>query len=44
MPDITEMQETTLKRHQEVLNMVEALSDGTSSDRASSVRKVHYLG
>jgi hypothetical protein len=39
IPGIAEMQENARKRHQEVLNMVEALSDATSSDRASSVRK-----
>jgi hypothetical protein len=43
MTDITEMQEHAQKRQQEVLNIVEALSDTTSSDRASSVRKIHYL-
>jgi hypothetical protein len=45
MTDIAEMQENAQKRHQEVLSMieVEALSDATSSDRASSVRKIHCL-
>ncbi|KAJ7827722.1 hypothetical protein B0H13DRAFT_1917504 [Mycena leptocephala] len=35
--DITEMQKDAEKRHKEVLDMIEALSDTTSSDRASSV-------
>jgi propanediol dehydratase large subunit len=42
--DITEMQENARKRHQEVLDVVEALSDATSSDRASSVCQIKYLG
>jgi hypothetical protein len=37
MKDITQMQEDAEKRHKEVLDMVEALSDTTSSDRTSSV-------
>jgi hypothetical protein len=38
MKDITQMQEDAEKRHKEVLDMIEALSDdATSSDRASSV-------
>jgi hypothetical protein len=37
MAEIAEMQENAQKRHQEVLNLVEALSDVTSSDSASSV-------
>jgi hypothetical protein len=41
MTDITEMQEHTQKRHREVLDIVEAFSDATSSDGASSVRKIH---
>jgi hypothetical protein len=36
--DIAKMQEDMQKRHQAVLHMIEDLSDGTSSDRASSVR------
>jgi hypothetical protein len=43
MADITEMQENAQKRHEEVLNLLEALSDVTSSDRASSVWKVPYF-
>ena len=35
--DITKMQEEVKKRHQEVLAMIEALSDAPSSDRASTV-------
>jgi hypothetical protein len=37
MNDITKMQEDVEKRHKEVLDMIEALSDRTSSDGASSV-------
>ncbi|KAJ7820048.1 hypothetical protein B0H13DRAFT_1921438 [Mycena leptocephala] len=37
MSDITKMQEVAENRHKEVLNMIEALSDTTSSDGASSV-------
>jgi hypothetical protein len=37
MKDITQMQEDAEKRNKEVLDMIEALSDTTSSDRASSV-------
>jgi hypothetical protein len=37
MKDITQMQEDAEKRHKEVLDMIEALSDTTGSDRASSV-------
>lgn len=43
MTDVTWMQENAHKRHQEVLDMIEALSDVTSSDKASSVRNVDYL-
>jgi hypothetical protein len=39
MINITEIHEDMQKRHQEVLNMVEALSEATSSDGASSVCK-----
>jgi hypothetical protein len=39
MEDVTKMQEDADKRHKEVLNMIEALSD-TSSD-ASSVWKFY---
>ncbi|KAJ6592490.1 hypothetical protein B0H19DRAFT_1055209 [Mycena capillaripes] len=35
--DIAEMQKEAQKRHQEVLHMAESLSDGASSDGASSV-------
>ncbi|KAJ7827694.1 hypothetical protein B0H13DRAFT_1917525 [Mycena leptocephala] len=41
MTDIAEMQENAQRGHQEALNMVEALSDGTSSDRASSISRVY---
>ncbi|KAJ7873953.1 hypothetical protein B0H13DRAFT_1894777 [Mycena leptocephala] len=37
---ILEMQEAAEKRHQEVLDMIEALSDTTSSDVASSISRV----
>jgi hypothetical protein len=37
MKDITQMQEDAEKRKKEVLDMIEALSDTTSSDGASSV-------
>ncbi|KAJ7816193.1 hypothetical protein B0H13DRAFT_1923724 [Mycena leptocephala] len=36
MKDLTQMQEDAEKRHKEVLDMIEALSDTTSSDRSSS--------
>jgi hypothetical protein len=35
--DITQMQEDAEKQHKEVLDMIEALSDTTSSDGASFV-------
>jgi uncharacterized protein (DUF2249 family) len=35
--DITKMQHDAEERHQEVLEMIENLSDGTISDGASSV-------
>ncbi|KAJ7866154.1 hypothetical protein B0H13DRAFT_1898218 [Mycena leptocephala] len=41
MADIAEIQENAQKRHQEVLTMVEALSEATSSDRASSISRVY---
>jgi hypothetical protein len=41
MKDLTQMQEDAEKRHKEVLDMVEALSDTTSSDRSSSVWKFY---
>jgi hypothetical protein len=41
--DIAEMQENARKRHQEVLDLVEAFLDSASSDRASSVRGFHSL-
>jgi hypothetical protein len=37
MKDITEMQEDAENNHKAVLNMIEAVSDRTSSDGASSV-------
>ncbi|KAJ7869258.1 hypothetical protein B0H13DRAFT_2557866 [Mycena leptocephala] len=37
MKDITQMQEDAKKRNKEVLDMIEALSDTTSSDRSSSI-------
>jgi hypothetical protein len=40
MKDVTKMQEDTDKRHREVLEAIEALSD-MSSDEASSVPKFH---
>ncbi|KAJ6538063.1 hypothetical protein B0H19DRAFT_1079138 [Mycena capillaripes] len=43
MRDVTTMQEDVEKRHQEVLDMIEAFSDTTSSDAASSVGKIHHL-
>jgi alpha-D-ribose 1-methylphosphonate 5-triphosphate diphosphatase PhnM len=42
MKDIAQMQEDAEKRHKEVLDMIEALSDTTSSDRASSVHEFHF--
>ncbi|KAJ6564232.1 hypothetical protein B0H19DRAFT_1258698 [Mycena capillaripes] len=41
MRDLTKMQEDAEKRHQEVLDMIEALSDTASSDAASSMKKIH---
>ncbi|KAJ7812594.1 hypothetical protein B0H13DRAFT_1926066 [Mycena leptocephala] len=41
MKDITEMQEEAEKRHKSVLNMVEAASDRTSSDGASSISRFY---
>jgi hypothetical protein len=41
MDNITGMQEDAEKRHKEVLDMIEALSDTTSSDTASSVWNFH---
>jgi hypothetical protein len=38
MKDLANMQRDAQKRHEEVLNMIESLSDTTSSDRASSVQ------
>jgi hypothetical protein len=35
--DITKMRQEAKQRHQEVLNMIEALSDAASSDTASTV-------
>jgi hypothetical protein len=37
MKDIAQIQADAEKQHKEVLDMIEALSDTTSSDRASSV-------
>jgi hypothetical protein len=37
MMDITHMQEDAQQQNKDVLDMIEALSDTTSSDRASSV-------
>ncbi|KAJ7908360.1 hypothetical protein B0H13DRAFT_1878712 [Mycena leptocephala] len=41
MTDITKIQENAQKRHREVLDIIEALSEATSSDGASTVRKIH---
>ncbi|KAJ7935866.1 hypothetical protein B0H13DRAFT_1853979 [Mycena leptocephala] len=41
MTDISEMQENARKRHEEVLNLVETISDVTSSDGASSISRVY---
>ncbi|KAJ7923746.1 hypothetical protein B0H13DRAFT_1864552 [Mycena leptocephala] len=43
MKDITQMQEDAEKRNTEVLAMIEAVSDTTSSDRSSSISGL-YLG
>jgi phage regulator Rha-like protein len=40
--DIAALHAESQKRHQEVLNMIEALSDA-SSDQASSVQVVDYF-
>ncbi|KAJ6565263.1 hypothetical protein DFH09DRAFT_1081917 [Mycena vulgaris] len=39
--EIRDMQEDGRKKHQEVLNMIEALSDSTGSDRASTISGVY---
>ncbi|KAJ6548482.1 hypothetical protein B0H19DRAFT_1074343 [Mycena capillaripes] len=41
MTDVRWMQENARKRHQEVLDMIEALSDVTSSDKASSLYRAY---
>ncbi|KAJ7462873.1 hypothetical protein FB451DRAFT_1494903 [Mycena latifolia] len=40
---ITEMQEEAERMHTEVLELISALSDGTTSDRSSSVRSFPFL-
>jgi hypothetical protein len=37
LPGITEMQKDAQKKHQEVLNIIEKLSEATASERASTV-------
>jgi hypothetical protein len=37
LPDIAEMKKDAQKRHQEVLDMIEKLSEATASERASTV-------
>ncbi len=39
MKDLTQMQEDAERQHKEVLDMIEAMSDATSSDGASSVQE-----
>ncbi|KAJ7339275.1 P-loop containing nucleoside triphosphate hydrolase protein, partial [Mycena albidolilacea] len=41
LPDIGEMKRDAQKRHQEVLGMIESLSEATASDRASTISG-HY--
>jgi hypothetical protein len=41
--NVTEMKENVRKRHQEVLDVVESLSDATSFESASSVREIRDL-
>ncbi|KAJ7896137.1 hypothetical protein B0H13DRAFT_2523447 [Mycena leptocephala] len=41
MKDIPQMQEDAEKRNKEVLDMIEALSDTTSSDRSSSISRLY---
>ncbi|KAJ7813298.1 P-loop containing nucleoside triphosphate hydrolase protein [Mycena olivaceomarginata] len=41
--DITEMQKDAQKKHQEVLEMIEKLSEATASERASTISR-HYCG
>ncbi|KAJ7837936.1 hypothetical protein B0H13DRAFT_1912243 [Mycena leptocephala] len=41
MKDLTQMQEDAEKRNKEVLAMIEALSDTTSSDRSSSISRLY---
>ncbi|KAJ6571228.1 hypothetical protein B0H19DRAFT_1255219 [Mycena capillaripes] len=40
MKDVKEMEKEAKMRHQDVLNMIEGLSDTTSSDGASSINRV----
>jgi hypothetical protein len=40
MTNITKMQEEVKQRHQEVLTMIEAISDAATSDRASTVSNI----
>jgi hypothetical protein len=42
MTDLTRMQEEATNRHQEVLSIIEGLSDTASLDRASTVWNVGY--
>ncbi|KAJ7804177.1 hypothetical protein B0H14DRAFT_3154111 [Mycena olivaceomarginata] len=41
LPDITEMQKDAQKRHREVLEMIERLSEATASERSSTISE-HY--
>ncbi|KAJ7305583.1 hypothetical protein DFH08DRAFT_902759, partial [Mycena albidolilacea] len=41
LPDIAEMKKDAQKRHQEVLDMIEKLSEATASERASTMSR-HY--
>jgi hypothetical protein len=43
MADTTKMHEEVQTRHHDVLKMIESLSDSTSSDEQSSVRKPLFL-
>jgi hypothetical protein len=43
MMDVAKMHEEAWKRHQDVLHLIEELSDATGSDRASTVREFNQL-
>ena len=40
--DVAEMQKTVDNMHKELLEMISSISDGTNSDKASSVRTLSF--